>query len=553
MAMVTPMSQSLDSWLNKAVEWDQGNLIESQKDICLHLPKLLDFLLQFYETLKHMSPSSSVEKFPCVGQFLGRLCWNNFVVGNEETRNILISCLSCLQSGDPKNAVELQANCWVQNLLCHLFSSSETFSHTDSKPADNLGCITADYHGKLLKNIISLWIKQIKNRKPEDQDCRNNRLFAEDIHALSIRCIPILILPDIIPLLEALLSYHHPEPKEVLDGLFLDSVNDAVLRKKILLSESAVLSLWLRHLPSLEKAVLDLIQKLIAIFYKSFKEMEQVINDSFLPQAAQHPSIFRIADNIFRNAILETDGNIKILTVIWMFTRCFSQIYRNNNTQDRFPLKAYIPWCDRSLLMALLRDTLGLPPAVCLQHLHSITKMLKILTKDARSPEHVFECWFLLIHFVDWVDIAAELLMTSECEISNDLLWLLAFYYNPWNGNQELSKTMAASRTVLDRLLKLPSSTLICALTLEEIFEEGKVVDCHPCTLQLLRHLFVTFLVFFQECNNTAKAFISHMTQTQEAASEVSDLLTRTVCRLSISAVKNEKLINIAQELLHNS
>lgn len=41
-------------WLDKAIEWGQANTLESQKDVCLHLPQLQEFLLQTYETLKQM-------------------------------------------------------------------------------------------------------------------------------------------------------------------------------------------------------------------------------------------------------------------------------------------------------------------------------------------------------------------------------------------------------------------------------------------------------------------------------------------------------------------
>ncbi|NP_001165340.1 FA complementation group C L homeolog [Xenopus laevis] len=509
MAQVTPVpSLDLDFWLKKAHEWDQTDTLESQKDVCLHLPKLQEFLQHAYETLKHMSPNAAVEQFPPVGQLLGRLCENKFVLGHEETRNALICCLCCLQSSEPKSAVELKANSWVQNLLCHLFCSSEAIGHEEYKSIDKIGCTTVDYHSKLLKNIIASWIKQLT--KPEGSNCEN-KLSGDYVRALSLRCIPILTLPDLVPLLEALLKYHSSEPKEVLDDEFLDRINNAILRKKILLSESAVLSLWLRHLPSLERAVLDLFQRLIAIQSKSLKEMEQIINDSVLAQAAQDPFIFRIIDNIFRNAILESDGNIKVITVVRLFTHLFIHIYQKNNTQVRFPLKAYFPNSDRLLVMALLRQPVGLQQDVCLAHLQSIIRMLSSVAKETRSRESVFESWFLLIHFGDWVDIAAELLMTSECEASDDLLWLLAFYYNPWNENQETSRTMTASRSVYERLLALRSSAAVCASKLQTLLEEEQQSGCHPCTLQLYRHLFIFFLLFSSEWHIAAKEFITHV------------------------------------------
>lgn len=45
---------NFEYWLNKAVEWGQTTTLQSQQDVCLHLPKLQEFLQQIYETLKHM-------------------------------------------------------------------------------------------------------------------------------------------------------------------------------------------------------------------------------------------------------------------------------------------------------------------------------------------------------------------------------------------------------------------------------------------------------------------------------------------------------------------
>lgn len=51
-------------WLDKAVEWGQGTTLETQKDVCLHLPQLQEFLQQTYETLKHMVSDFKRKKWP---------------------------------------------------------------------------------------------------------------------------------------------------------------------------------------------------------------------------------------------------------------------------------------------------------------------------------------------------------------------------------------------------------------------------------------------------------------------------------------------------------
>ncbi|KAM4051714.1 Fanconi anemia group C protein isoform 2-T3 [Anomaloglossus baeobatrachus] len=483
-----------------------------------------------------------------LGQFLGRLCWNPFVIGHEDTRQMLICCLCCLTSSEPQNAIEKKANSWIKGLFCHLLSSSGK-GEEDPHIFAQLGCTATDYYDKLLENVISSLIKQLR------QSHQDNRtpILAEQVRSISIACIPILTLPEVVPLLEALLLYHGTEPYEVLDSQFLCAVSDAVQRKKIALSESAVLSLWLRHLPSLEKAALDLFQRLIALQSKSFTEMEQIIKDSYLPAAACHLCIFRVTEDFFRSAILESEGNHKIITIIRLFTNCFIHEYYKDNTKARLPLRAYFSHKNTPLVLALLRKVEGLLSSTCIQHLQTIVKMLKHEESNERSHENVFQSWFLLIRLGGWVDIAAEQLLTSDPEISDDLLWLLAFYYNPCNESQSRGRTMIEAKAVYECLMSLRRSSSICSMSFHKLFaDETKSNTWHPCTLQLIRHLCVTFIVFYPECHTVAKDCISHMTQTQEAASEVSDVLARTLSRLDIPGMESQKIITIVHELLQD-
>lgn len=56
--MATEVSEmEIGNWLRKAVEWSDTTTLIIQEDVCLHLPKLHEFLLQIYETLKHMVSS----------------------------------------------------------------------------------------------------------------------------------------------------------------------------------------------------------------------------------------------------------------------------------------------------------------------------------------------------------------------------------------------------------------------------------------------------------------------------------------------------------------
>ncbi|XP_056380711.1 Fanconi anemia group C protein isoform X3 [Hyla sarda] len=488
---------NIEHWLNKVVQWSSTTSLEIQQDVCRHLPELHEFLLQIYETLKHMEPTSAIQRLPLLGQFLGRLCWNPFVIGHEDTQQLLIYCLCCLTSSEPQNAVQRKANSWVKRLFCHLFSSSEN-GREDTHIFTQLDCTAVVYYEKLLKNIILSLIKLLKRNQQDN----STALLAEQVRSISMICIPVLTMAEVFPLLEALLLYNGPEPYEVLDSHFLYAVNEAVQQKKIVLSESGVLSLWLRHLPSLEKAVLDLFQRLIALHSKSFREMEEIIKDSYLPPAACHPSIFKVIDDIFRRAILESEGNIKVITIVRLVTHCFIQEYYKDNAKARLPLRAYFSHKNTPLVLALLRKVEGLDSNIRVQHLKTIVNMLRRLDSEERSHENVFQSWFLLIRLGAWVDIAAEQLLTSDPEISDDLLWLLAFYYNPCNESQSRGRTMVEGKAVYEGLVSFQRS--------------------------------------------------STMTQTQEAASEVSDVLARTLSRLDIPGMESQKIITIVHKLLQD-
>ncbi|XP_018413374.1 PREDICTED: Fanconi anemia group C protein [Nanorana parkeri] len=549
--MATTVSElDIEIWLRKAVEWRDTTTLQIQRDVCLHLPKLHEFLLQIYETLKHMSTNAVIGKFPVIGQLLGRLCWNPIVIGHADTFKLLMCCLACLYSSEPQNAIEMKANSWIKNLVCHLFTSSEQKRNGEMEVIAQLQCSTVEYYDKLLKNIISSLIIQI-TRSQSDENKKD--ILDEHVRTISVTCICVLTLPEVAPLLEALLLYHGSGPKEVLDNYFLEVLNDAVLRKKIVLSESAVLSLWLRHLPSLEIAVLDLFQRLIALQSKSLKEMEQIIKDSFLVRSALHHFLFMNFCLIHRNALLECDGNIKVTTIIRIFTRSFTEEYDKDNLQPKLPLRAYFPSESPALVLALLRKYEGLTSDACVQHLCTVVKILRNMDREKRTPDCVFKYWYLLIHFGEWVDIAAEQLLTSDLEVSDDLLWLLAFYYNPYNEDQSRDRTMAEAKSTCGSLLSLFRNSTVCLTSLKQIFQvESNSDQWHVCSLQLIRHLCVTFLLYSPEWHSIIKQCIALMTQTQEAASEVSDVLARTLCRLDIPGMESRKIITIAHWLLQD-
>ncbi|XP_036590413.1 Fanconi anemia group C protein [Trichosurus vulpecula] len=541
---------NFEFWLNKAVAWGQASTLESQQDVCLHLPQLQKFLQQIYETLKHMDFPVAIQRFPLIGQLLGRLSWNPFVVGYDENQKILMWCLCCLYCSEPRNPIELEANIWIRSLLCHLLSSSTLGLNEVGTVSRALGYTSPDYFPKLLKNMVLSLVTELGVNHLNGFSIRKI-IPDRQIKAMSLLCVPLLTLPDILPLLEALLIYHGDEPKEILSSEFLEGVNEAFLQKKIVLSESAVLSLWLRHLPSLEQATLHLFENLLSRHRKFPEEIECFIKDSLLPQAACHPSIFRIVNEIFRNALLETNGASEVLTLIQVFTRCFVQAFQKDNEQLKFPLKSYFPYASSSLLMVLLQNPKDLPRGLWCQHLNYISEVLKKIVEDqsVQSCGSLFEHWFSFIHFGEWADIAAEELVMLRAESPAALLWLLAFYYNPHDGNQERTQTMVDAREAHGCLTKLFSGTALSVKALQAVAGESSEAGArHPSVQRLIRHLLLNFLLLSPEGCKIAQEFIT--TQTDEIANEFLHLIACTTYRWNRLGIETLRPGKLARDLL---
>lgn len=537
-------------WLDKAVEWGQATTLETQKDVCLHLPQLQEFLQQTYETLKHMNSIVAIQQFPLIGQLLGRLCWNPFVIGYDESQKTLMWCLCCLYSSEPQNPVELKANSWIRSLLCHLLSSSKWESNEAETTTfiSALGYTSADYYCHLVENMVSSLVTELRGNQFNGLTVQG-RVPASRVNAVSLFCLPLITLPDITPLLETLLLYHGGAPKEILSSQFLEAVNDAFLKKKISLSESAVFSLWLRHLPSLENTTLHVLDQLVSIQMNSLEEVTCVIKDSFLPQAASHPAIFRIVNEIFKNALLETDGTPEVMTIIQVFTQLFVQVHQNENKQHKFPLKAYFPHHHQPLVIALLRRPFELPATHWSQHLTHISDMLKALVEDTNiSSSDLLEIWFLVACFGEWLDIAAEQLLKTAVE-PDALLWLLAFYYCPQNENLQRIQTMAEARAVYNHLMMLFNTTTLSVRDLQAAV--NYITDTEQrYTQHLITHLLTNFLLLSSSGHMIAQEYISHITETTDISKEVRSLLIRTAYRINQNGKENQKTVKLLNELL---
>ncbi|XP_014791563.1 PREDICTED: Fanconi anemia group C protein isoform X2 [Calidris pugnax] len=538
-------------WLDKAIKWGQATTLESQKDVCLHLPQLQEFLHQVYETLKHTDSIVAIQQFPLIGQLLGRLCWNPFVMGYDESQKTLMWCLYCLYSSEPQNPVELKANSWIRSLLCHLLSSSKWESNEAETSAfiSTLGYTSADYYCHLVKNMVFSLVTELRENQVNGLNMQG-RVSGSRENAVSLFCVPLVTLPDLTPLLETLLLYQGGATKEILSSEFLEAVNDAFLKKKISLPESAVFSLWLRHLPSLEKATLHLLDQLISIQLNSLEEVASVIKDSLLPQAASHPAVFRIVNEIFKNVLLETGGTPEVLTIIQVFTQLFLQCHQNETKQHKFPLKAYFPYHHQPLVTALLRHPFELPTTRWSQHLKHISDMIKALVEGTNisSLADLFEIWFLVARFGEWLDIAAEQLLKAPVE-PDALLWLLAFYYCPQNENQQRTQTMVEAQAVYNRLMMLFSCTVLSIKDLEAaVHILTNTEQSH--TQHLIAHLLTNFLLFSSGGHMIAQEFIYHITEATDTSKEVCSLLIRTAYRINHNGEENQRTVKLLNELL---
>uniref|UniRef100_A0A674HNP1 FA complementation group C n=1 Tax=Taeniopygia guttata TaxID=59729 RepID=A0A674HNP1_TAEGU len=492
---------NFEYWLDKAVEWGQATTLESQKDVCLHLPQLQEFLHQLYEAIKHLQgPTVVIQQFPLIGQLLGRLCWNPFVIGYDESQETLMWCLCCLYSSEPQNAVELKANSWVRSLLCHLLSSSKWESNEAETSAfiSALGYTSADYYCHLVKNMVVSLVRELRENQFSGLNIQES-ISASRVNAISIVCVPLITLPDLAPLLETLLLYHGGSSKEILSSEFLESVNEAFLKKKISLPESVIFSLWLRHLPSLEKATLHLLDQLFSIQLNSLEEVACVIKDSLL---------------------------------------------------HKFPLKAYFPYHHQPLVRGLVRRPFELPTTYWSQHVKRISDMLKALVEDtnASSLTDLFEIWFLVACFGEWLDIAAEQLVKAAVE-PDPVLWLLAFYYCPKNENQQRAQTVVEAQEVYSHLMMLFNCADLSLKDLEAAVHRVTGTE-QCCNQQFTTHLLTNFLLFSPGGHKIAQECIYHITEITDTSKEVHNLLIRTAYRFNHSGEENQRTVKLLNELL---
>ncbi|NXY13711.1 FANCC protein, partial [Atrichornis clamosus] len=438
-----------------------------------------------------------------------------------------------------------------QSLLCHLLSSSKWESNEaeTSTFISTLGYTSADYYCHLVKSMVFSLVTELRENQFNGLNIQGS-ISASHVNAVSIFCVPLITLPDLTPLLETLLLYHGGSSEEILSSEFLEAVNEAFLKRKISLPESAVFSLWLRHLPSLEKTTLHLLDQLVCIQLNSLEEVACVIKDSLLPQAASHPAIFGIVNEIFKNALMETDGTSEVMTIIQIFTQLFLQARQNENKQHKFPLKAFFPYHHQPLVRGLVRRPLELPTTYWSQHVKHISDMLKALVEDTNfsSVTDLFEIWFLVACFGEWLDIAAEQLLKGAVE-PDAVLWLLAFYYCPKDENQQRTQAMVEAQAVYNHLMMLSTCTDLSLKDLEAVVHRITGIE-QCCSQHLIIHLLINFLLFSSGGHKIAQECIYRITETIDTSKEVHSLLIRTAYRFNHNGEENQRTVKLLYELL---
>nr|XP_012603644.1 Fanconi anemia group C protein isoform X2 [Microcebus murinus] len=550
------LSSDYQFWMGKLSVWDQASTLESQQDTCLHLPQFQEFLRKLYGALKEMDFNTVIERFPTIGQLLAKSCWNSFILAYvflfvDESQKILICCLCCLINKEPQNSEESKLNSWIQSLISHILSAFRFDKKEVGRFTQGLGYAPVDYYPGLLKNMVLSLASELRENHLDGFNTQR-RMAPERVTSLSRVCVPLVTLPDVEPLVEALLTCHGHEDQEILWPEFFDAVNEAFLQKKISLPTSAIVCLWLRHLPSLEKAVLHLFEKLISSERNCLRRIECFIKDSSLPQAACHPAIFWIVDEMFRYALLETDGAPEVLAAVQVFTQCFVEALEKENKQLKFSLKTYFPYASPSLAMVLLQNPTDIPQGHWHQPLKHISELLRKIVEDQTcgSCGGPFESWFLFAHFGGWANTAIEQLLMSEAEPPAALLWLLAFYYSPCDGSQQRAQTMVEVRAVLGCLLRLSRRATLSARDLLAAAGEGRDADAGPGASALIRRLLLTFLLRVPGGRAIARDAVALMAHTDEITHEIIGFLDQTLYRWDRLGIEAPGAGELAKELL---
>ncbi|XP_055017407.1 Fanconi anemia group C protein isoform X2 [Boleophthalmus pectinirostris] len=432
--------QELQRWLETVKTWDQTDSAQTRKDICLHLRPLRDFLHKLQTYINSMtSTTEALRRLPLLGQFLGRLCWIPHVTADATSRSLLFQCLWGMYSEEPENAVEAKANQWIRKTLCQLTTDEEDTAQTLMKL---LGVPPAEYHLKVLRKMLARLQEQAGTVCTVSCD-GNQSCLCDTVQATSEACIPLVTCPEAASLIGALLQRPFTSVKAPLSEDFIQATGSAYSCRLLSLEAPAVVSLWWHSVSSLEDAVLRLMEQVLTDNKTTSHKLQQLISESLLPKAcAQHCSIFLVVNDIFSCALKQMEENESLRLLITTFTTHFLKELATQKQQS-VPLKAYFPKAPAGVLLPLLTQPSEMPEEAWRDHLTWLSGSLRRLSEEEEEEEDrdgtnrglplLFEAWFLLVSSSHWVDVALQLLVSSQDSDCEHLLWLLTFYHHPTN------------------------------------------------------------------------------------------------------------------------
>ncbi|XP_061881720.1 Fanconi anemia group C protein [Entelurus aequoreus] len=423
-------------WLDKVEGWGPADIADVHKDTCFYLSSLSDFLRRLLQHITSVaSTTETMKNTPSLGQIVGRLCWNPVVTANDETRALIIQCLWALYTEHPGNTLERKANQWVQRVLCQLATEDDT--NSSRLLLKGLGLSPTQYHQEFLKKVV----KQLQENSGKTCNLLgdvNRSCSCDRTVAISEACIPLITCAEVAPLIGAVLQRPLTCTRSTITDSFLGAVNSAYSSGRLALEDHAVVVLWYHSLPSLEEAVLNLLESTVLANAKiSPQKLQQQITQSLLPKAcAQYCSMFLVVNDIFRSILKKREDLPCVRTLIQTFMSCFYKELTLLHPQTRLPLKAFFPLSPQSLLPPLLTPATEVPGEARRRHLYWLSGSLRRLTEEeeeAGGTGRIFEAWFLVVQCSHWVQAALQLLLSTQPIDVDPLLWLLTFYHHPTN------------------------------------------------------------------------------------------------------------------------
>ncbi|KAF3695678.1 Fanconi anemia group C protein [Channa argus] len=504
--------QEMQFWLDKAVVWSQADSPDTQKDTCLHLSRLKEFLQELLAHIHAMSSTSeTMKRLPFLGQFLGRLCWNSFVTADDTSRKLLLQCLWGLYSEHPSNPLERKANQWIRKVLCQLATEEDHVAVQELMK--RVGIPPKEYHLKVLRKMVALLQKSIGN----GCSCLGNvneRCSCDHILATSEACVPLVTCPEAAPLIGALLQQPATCVRAAISEDFLHTLSSAYSREGLLLEEQAIVCLWYHSLSSLEEAVVSLLESVVTVTGSTPENLEQQVAQSVLPKAcAQHFSIFLVTNDIFRSVLKQAEENESVKSLIQTFTSCFLKELALLQPQKQVSLKTFFPQSPQSLIVPLLTLPSEMPREAWRHHMNWLSGSLQRLIEEeeegdgdssssTRGHHKIFESWFLLVQCGYWVQVTVQLLVMSGPEDCDLLLWLLTFYHHPTNRGHHRALQLVRAKEAWDHLRSL-FMVLAGPFPVDHLQSLVTLLSPQPqqpsLSSLLILNLLVSFAVFFQQ------------------------------------------------------